>query len=687
MYHASDDRAGELLARYHEVYALDRSMENCLNLSGQLVQESEQLQYEWITGQALLEKGNCRWSGGDIGGRGDFERALARAHAKGYRTLELRAFGLLVGDATSLRNQVVAWQQITDRLATYWEAPYSPIRAHQFYSDLSTSSSVLGHRYASVIFRRAAVEEISKTPYGELQAQTRTILASLEDVGGLKDEAEREFGNSAELFARCRRTASLDKQFFYAEVKRAEFQVKNAPEAALNRLAKMLLPGDRFPSVETELMFYQAQGRARLMLGDREGAGVAFQRAVLCSEQTLASLLTAVDRGGPLRKGEDAYRGSVEIYLGRNAEEALKLWEWYRAGDLRGSRRPLDLRASLPVLSSDLILSYALLPSGSVVVWALGDRPVECKRLPIRAEQIEPVANRFLRECADPRSSISTLRRDGRQLYDWLIAPVAHLLVSGRALVFETDGPIGSIPLQALVDADGRYLGERFPIVVSRGLIAYQERKGLKPLTRASPALVIADPALGGDMIKTFPPLEEAAREAREIAALFPRGRLLAGKTSTLEAITVARRDVELFHFAGHGVSEEADGGLLLSPSREDSAGAQLLKASRLAGEDWSHCSLAVLSACSTGTGERNSFVNPESLVRGFLNAGVGRVIASRWNVDTEATAGFVRRFYESVLSGAVPSSALRQASEALRSRPPTAHPYYWAAFQLFGYK
>jgi CHAT domain-containing protein len=46
-----------------------------------------------------------------------------------------------------------------------------------------------------------------------------------------------------------------------------------------------------------------------------------------------------------------------------------------------------------------------------------------------------------------------------------------------------------------------------------------------------------------------------------------------------------------------------------------------------------------------------------------------------------------MRRFYQSVLSGALPSSALREAAEALRKDPTTAHPYYWAAFQLFGYK
>ena len=253
--------------------------------------------------------------------------------------------------------------------------------------------------------------------------------------------------------------------------------------------------------------------------------------------------------------------------------------------------------------------------------------------------------------------------------------------------MIEPDGLIGAIPLQALVDTSGRYLGQQFPIVVSRGLMAYQERRHLKPLTSQSAALVIANPSLGSDLARAFPPLVDAAREAQELLALFTRARVLSGKESTLEALESARGGVEVFHFAGHSISADGDAGLLLSPSGESDLGGRLLKGSRLLGQDWSRCSLAVLSACSTGTGERNGFVNPESLVRAFLNAGAGRVIASRWNVDNAATAGFMRRFYQSVLSGAYPSSALREAAETLRKDPATAHPYYWAAFQLFGYK
>jgi CHAT domain-containing protein len=690
IYRQAGIRAGEVGAKYEEVYALYRSMElkKCLPLAGQVAREAARLRYAWILGQALMEEGNCQ-AVGEGSGRANFERALVDMRARDYKTLQLRALGLLGGHAANRGNQVAVWQQITGRLATYWLAPYHGKRAQQFYRDLSVASVSLGYRFSAFVFRRAAAEAIAVTGNQAQEAFSRAVLASLADVAGLTAEADREFSTASKLFARCCQTGALQRQRFAAEVARAESQVKNKPEMALRRLQKMVAPGRPFPSQEldTELSFYQTEGRAKLMLGDLKGADAEFQRAIECNERRLASLSAGTDRGGPLRKSEDAYRGAVHIRLGRNTEDALKLWEWYRSADLAGSRRELDPGAPVPRLDSEIVLSYVLSPAGGLSIWILDDGAVECRRLSVRMEDLEPLVSRFLRQCADPKSAVSALQRDARQLYDWLIAPVADRLRPGRVHVIEPDGPIGAIPLQALVDPAGNYLGERFPIVVSRGLIAYQERSHLKPLTSHSAALVIANPALGSDMAKTFPPLVDAEVEARDLAALFTKARVLSGKESTLEGLESARGGIEVFHFAGHSVSSGGDAGLLLAPSGESDMGGVLLRGSRLLGQDWKQCSLAVLSACSTGTGERNGFVNPESLVRAFLNAGAGRVIASRWNVDTAATAGFMRRFYQSVLAGVLPSSALREAAEALRKDPATAHPYYWAAFQLFGYK
>jgi len=64
---------------------------------------------------------------------------------------------------------------------------------------------------------------------------------------------------------------------------------------------------------------------------------------------------------------------------------------------------------------------------------------------------------------------------------------------------------------------------------------------------------------------------------------------------------------------------------------------------------------------------------------------GVARVVASRWNLDTQSGAVFMDRFYTALLSGTDAAAALQLAARRLREDPATSHPYFWAGFQSFG--
>src|SRR5262249_54976036 len=163
---------------------------------------------------------------------------------------------------------------------------------------------------------------------------------------------------------------------FTAEAARIETQVNANPEIDLRPLKKMLPSGELFPSIDHELIFFQAERRAKLRLSTIAGANPAFRRATRCDELRLASLSAGSERGGLLRKSEDAYRCSVLISVGRNTEDALKLWEWYRSADLAGLRRELDLRVPLPRLALEIVLSYVLSPAGNLSVWVMGDGAV-----------------------------------------------------------------------------------------------------------------------------------------------------------------------------------------------------------------------------------------------------------------------------------------------------------------------
>ena len=64
-------------------------------------------------------------------------------------------------------------------------------------------------------------------------------------------------------------------------------------------------------------------------------------------------------------------------------------------------------------------------------------------------------------------------------------------------------------------------------------------------------------------------------------------------------------------------------------------------------------------------------------------------MIASLWKVDDEATRALMTRFYELYRprtgAGLPAAEALRAAQAHVRSREEWAHPYYWAAWALWG--
>ena len=95
---------------------------------------------------------------------------------------------------------------------------------------------------------------------------------------------------------------------------------------------------------------------------------------------------------------------------------------------------------------------------------------------------------------------------------------------------------------------------------------------------------------------------------------------------------------------------------------------------------------VVVLSGCQTALGKDVRGEGPIGLARGFMYAGVPRVVASLWQVDDLATAELMRRFYRGMLvDGLTPAAALRAAQRELAATRRWRSPYFWAPFVLQG--
>jgi CHAT domain-containing protein len=143
-------------------------------------------------------------------------------------------------------------------------------------------------------------------------------------------------------------------------------------------------------------------------------------------------------------------------------------------------------------------------------------------------------------------------------------------------------------------------------------------------------------------------------------------------------------------HFATHGflntVHPELSGVVLSMVSEDGKAQDGFLRAHeifnlRLPAE------LVVLSGCRTGLGKEIRGEGLIGLTRGFMYAGAARVLVSLWDVNDEATAELMSRFYKAMLgkSRLSPAAALKAAQLSMWKESPWRAPYYWAGFILQG--
>lgn len=95
---------------------------------------------------------------------------------------------------------------------------------------------------------------------------------------------------------------------------------------------------------------------------------------------------------------------------------------------------------------------------------------------------------------------------------------------------------------------------------------------------------------------------------------------------------------------------------------------------------------LVVLSGCRTGLGKEIRGEGLTGMTQSFMYAGAARVMVSLWDVQDEATAELMKRFYHGLFAERLsPAAALRNAQQSMAQDKRWSAPYYWAGFTLQG--
>ena len=244
-------------------------------------------------------------------------------------------------------------------------------------------------------------------------------------------------------------------------------------------------------------------------------------------------------------------------------------------------------------------------------------------------------------------------------------SPLAAELTGCHRVIVVPHAQLGAVPFAALTDGS-KSLGERFELA-----LAPSARLALRGLLRPSaPARRVL--ALGESSR-----LAHTAREAEFVASLFDEGTAFVGEQATLAVLRTHAPEADVLHLACHA----------LFRSDNPRFSALHLHAGTLTVEGAESLALkpatVVLSACETGLNALSAGDEMVGLVRAFMVAGAARVVASLWPVEDAITVRFMAQFYAALVRGQGAASALRLAQTATRREHP--HPYFWAAFVLYG--
>jgi CHAT domain-containing protein/predicted Zn-dependent protease len=701
--------SGYLRAREETIYSLVREgrVQDCIQAAGQQLGEKKLGIYPWLQAQAILWRATCQGFAGNLGLAQQLsEDALVLTGKTAYAGQHLRSILFASGFLSSTERQ---WQDTRAGLQNFWEDLHNPFHGYEFYLELAVLADEAEQRHLALHLYREAMGMIEQTPDRSFRAAAHYNLAvaamKVEDL----TEAEMEFSSAGQQFAALSNTGTGRLYRALAEIQWAAVAVQQGklePAAARLEQAKPLLAA--VPDTENAFRYYQTLGELDFRRGRLPEAEHALRSALKVAEIELSSLRNDGDRLGWERDSAPAYRTLVELYARKpdTTNRALEVWEGYLASPLRKpvlspaarnlSRASLDsesdprfllrIRAALPAFKHETVITFVYLPSG-VAAWAFDDRGVHFAWIGATSQELAARVRDFVHLCGDPGSDLETLRQHGRNLYDLLVAPFQRQLEASRLLIIEPDSILSDVPWPALVDPQQQYLGSRFAIAVSPGLGYWLNLRSPAAISPEKTALVVGMPSIASRVAPRFPALPDADREARIIAFQFRHSRLLTGTEATAPAIQEEISHSQVFHFAGHAISNVKKSGLVVASvtgtgGNEDEP--TLLSASDLENAALQHLQLVVLSACATAETEKG-FTGPDTLVRGFLRAGVPYVVASRWPVDSHTTQQTMTEFYKQLFQGQPSTKALQQATNTLRIQPGTSHPYYWAVFASYG--
>jgi len=566
------------------------------------------------------------------------------------------------------------------------------------------------------------------------EAEALQVLAATERSLGLRKEAR---GHADEAVARVE---ELRTGFVSPDLRAAFLATQRRAYALVIDLLMDQHAAEPGAGHDREALEISERARARSLLdvlrsGKADHAGSAAPAALRERKQALRRRLSSLAYQQLLQQS-----GAQAEALGRESEALRAELDGVEAEIRR--RDPLYAAVAAPPLLSvqdiaklldpgTFLLEYSLGEERSYL-WVIGESSFHSFILPPQKE-IDALARRLYEETSIYEAGSGRRRDAADALSRILLGPAWPAVADSRRLVVVPDAALHVVPFGALpTPGSSGFLLDQVEIAYlpSATTLALQRQRLEQRPPAARWAAVLADPVFTPDDPRLTHPsaagkadrtavrraaaqqgtergapekaplsalerLSSSRQEAETIKSLAPTGQVWTALdlAASREAVLTGKlRGSRVVHFATHGLAD------VQSPERSGLA-LSLVDAAGKPQEGFLSVSdiydleldadLVVLSGCRTALGKEVRGEGIMGLTRGFLYAGVPRVVASLWKVQDRTAAELMKRFYSALWQDHLPAAAaLRKAQRSLRDdhRLPRYHnPYSWAGFVLQG--
>lgn len=384
---------------------------------------------------------------------------------------------------------------------------------------------------------------------------------------------------------------------------------------------------------------------------------VVFERAIgMHSRLGQANKAFDISERSRARALLDAVAGRAEIGNG----EAVAL----DAATLQAMLRP-----------DEVVVAYHALPD-RLMAWVLSNEGVREVALPVAIKRADLA--RLVDAYRDALIGVKPAMEVGDKIGSLLLAPLQ--IPAGKRMIIVPHGPLHYLPFQAL-RLEGQYLIERNPISIAPS-ISIAARLAERTPTVSAQLVAFGNPTINPDVAD---PLPGAEREVHALSRQFPGATLFFKEQANKSNFEASAPQARLLHVAAHAMADTLDplhSKVLLA---DENGQPNYLEAKDVLGMDLKGTAMIALSACESGLGRVEDGDEVLGFTRSFLSAGTSTLLASLWPVSDAATETLMTTLYDDLAKGVQVQDAMRDAQRAVLANPETAHPFFWAPFNLIG--